>query len=427
MKIKYAKPEINPFGGNILINYLLNQNNLSHLLDNYLGERSTKATYNYSDFLKALWSVYFSGRDAIEDMHTHLKPYVNDWFNGKAPSSDSVLKFMQAQSSENTVYESDQNIAYCFNANERLNRLNIQVLKHLKLVGQNQGDDHVIDYDNVPLEHDKKDKKAIYKGGKGYHPGVVTIDGYPAFVENREGNAHPKFRQQETLSHCFRLLNEEGIACRYFRGDEASYQKSVIQEVEANGMLFYIRAGKSEGLQTKFTALTGWKRIGDEDSIYEINELTHQLTGLNKTYRMIVTRVLRSDHQQDIFTGDPYIYRGIITNDWESSAEAIFHYYNKRAGVIEQRFAELHEFGWSNLPFSWLHENTVFMIFTALGYNVFCFLKQMLSRKVNFVDVRGRLKRFIFDFVVVPAKWIKQGRQWILKLFTEKPYHLALE
>jgi len=129
---------------------------------------------------------------------------------------------MQGYASENMVHESDQQIAYCFNAKERLNS---QVLKHLKLVGQSRSNEHTIDYDNVPLEHDKKDKTGIYKGGKGYHPGVVTIDGHPAFVEYREGNALPKFRQQETLSHCFRLLNEEGVACRYFSGDEASYQK----------------------------------------------------------------------------------------------------------------------------------------------------------------------------------------------------------
>jgi len=64
-------------------------------------------------------------------------------------------------------------------------------------------------------------------------------------VENREGNALPKFHQRETLSHCFRLMNEEGIACKYFSADEASYQKEIIQELEANRMEFYIRTGES--------------------------------------------------------------------------------------------------------------------------------------------------------------------------------------
>jgi len=86
-------------------------------------------------------------------------------------------------------------------------------------------------------------------------------------------------------------------------------------------------------MKTKSAELTGWKRVGDEAGMYEINKLTHQVIGLNKTYRMIVTRFLRPDHQQDIFTCDPYIYRGITTNDWDSSAEAIFHYYNKRGGL----------------------------------------------------------------------------------------------
>jgi len=46
------------------------------------------------------------------------------------------------------------------------------------------------------------------------------------------------------------------------------------------------------------------------------------------------------------------------------------------------------------------------MILTTMGYNVFCYLNELLSRKVNFVDTRACLKRFIFEFVIVPAKWI---------------------
>jgi len=37
-----------------------------------------------------------------------------------------------------------------------------------------------------------------------------------------------------------------------------------------------------------------------------------------------------------------------------------------------------------------------------------------------------RLKRFIFRFISVAGKWVYTGRQWVLKLFTDKPYELLV-
>ena len=58
--------------------------------------------------------------------------------------------------------------------------------------------------------------------------------------------------------------------------------------------------------------------------------------------------------------------------------------------------------------------------------NLFHFLTKFISRKLDFIKPNFRLKKFIFRFMVVPAKWIKQGRQYVLKLFISKKYHLLL-
>jgi len=53
--------------------------NIKHrLIDNFLGPGSPQAQYNYSDFLLALRSTFYSGGSCIEDEHTHLKPYLSD-------------------------------------------------------------------------------------------------------------------------------------------------------------------------------------------------------------------------------------------------------------------------------------------------------------------------------------------------------------
>ena len=35
------------------------------------------------------------------------------------------------------------------------------------------------------------------------------------------------------------------------------------------------------------------------------------------------------------------------------------------------------------------------------------------------VDMKSRLKRFVFAFIVVPAKWVRVARQWTLNIYTK--------
>ena len=71
------------------------------------------------------------------------------------------------------------------------------------------------------------------------------------------------------------------------------------------------------------------------------------------------------------------------------------------------------DFGWKNLPFSFLQENTVYMILMAMCRNFYLIILEKISQKVSFVKSNFRLKKFIFRFVIVPFKWINRGRQKI--------------
>jgi len=116
-----------------------------------------------------------------------------------------------------------------------------------------------------------------------------------------------------------------------------------------------------------------------------------------------------------------------MTNNRELSDLEIIEFYNKR-GDSERLFDEMNnDFLWKKMPFSFMNENTVFLIMMAICRNLFHFLTDTISKKIDFVKPNFRLKKFIFRFIVVPAKWIKQGRQEILKLFTKKKYDLIFE
>ena len=84
------------------------------------------------------------------------------------------------------------------------------------------------------------------------------------------------------------------------------------------------------------------------------------------------------------------------------------------------------DFGWSKLPCSFLNENTAFMIITALYANIYQVMLATFASKLSWIKENFRLKKFIFRFISVAAKWIKTGRQHVLKLYTHKDYSRLL-
>ena len=208
--------------------------------------------------------------------------------------------------------------------------------------------------------------------------------------------------------------------------DCGSFTKEIVNVVEQNSKRFYIRAQRCEELLSQLKDVTTWKteRIGLFD--VEICDLEYAPFGEKKKYRYVVSREKNKTGQTDFFTNDRFIYRAIASNDMVSSNQEIIEYYNKR-GACEKIFDEMNnDFGWKNLPFSFLEQNTVYMILMAMCRNFYLIILEKIAKKVSFVSTTFRLKKFIFRFVVIPFKWIERGRQKILKLFTEKPYDLLL-
>ena len=76
-----------------------------------------------------------------------------------------------------------------------------------------------------------------------------------------------------------------------------------------------------------------------------------------------------------------YTFRCIRTNDYESSAREIVEFYNLRGGK-ERIFDDMNNgFGWNRLPKSFMAENTVFLLLTALIRNFYKAIIQRLDVK----------------------------------------------
>lgn len=398
-----------------------NSSGLSQLIDSELGTRVKTVGYSYSEIIRNLTNVFFSGGSCAEDIHTpHLGRHLKSIPGNNTPSADTILRGVKELATQNTTYTSRQDNCYEFNINTKLNALNI---KSLLLTNQLKKDTaYDFYYDNQVIATRKYYTKNTYKHTKGYFPGVASIGNNIVYIENRAGNANVKFEQAATLTRAYSLLKENGIKINRSRMDAGSYAKEIIKVVAAHSKLFYIRANNSADLFSQITAIKTWQTVEINYKLYEVASLAFTRFFEKKNYRLIIMREKGKNNQMDLFTGDTFVYRSILTNDWESSEKQVITFYNQR-GSSEKLFDVMNnDFGWKHLPFSFMNENTVFLIITAMMKNLYNYFIGLLSKVFGNINPTSRIKHFIFNFISVAGKWIYTGRQWILKLYTDRPY-----
>ncbi|OQX96700.1 MAG: hypothetical protein B6I20_14145 [Bacteroidetes bacterium 4572_117] len=252
------------------------------------------------------------------------------------------------------------------------------------------------------LKTEKYDTKNTYKKAKGYFPGMATISGHPVYFENRDGNMNVKTGQAGLLERSYKLLNSNGIKINRSRMDAGSYTKAIVEIVAENSKKFYIRANRCESLTKELLGHKKWEKAEINNINYEVCSIEYQPFGYKKgeekkTYRLVVSREKTKNQQLDLFTGDNMKYRSILTDDWDSSEQEIIEYYNKR-GTEEKAIDILNnDFGWKNMPFSFMEENTVFLMVMMICKNVYTWLVAKISKVFPGIKKNSRIKKFIFS------------------------------
>ena len=97
---------------------------------------------------------------------------------------------------------------------------------------------------------------------------------------------------------------------------------------------------------------------------------------------------------------------------------------NSVAIQVAQVKDQLNGFGWKRLPKSFMAENTVFLLLTALIRNFYRHLISDANMKSFGLKRTSRIKTFVFKYVSVPAKWIKTARQHILNIYTSNDAYM---
>ena len=106
----------------------------------------------------------------------------------------------------------------------------------------------------------------------------------------------------------------------------------------------------------------------------------------------------------------------------DTTAQALLKH-NKTANtsitILERIFDDMNNgFGWARPPKSFMAENTVFLLLTAIIRNFYKFLMGRLDTKAFGLKKCSRIKAFVFKFISVPAKWIRTARHYELNIYT---------
>jgi len=424
MKVQKISTNVSPFAGISFVNNFFNETGISQLIDNELGERVKTVGFLYSDIIRNQFNIFYSGGDCAEDIQTHLGKHLKSIPGNHVPSADTILRGIKELSTQNTSFTSNQGKTYDFKINTKLNNLNIKLLLLTKQLEIDTCYD--FDYDNQIIATEKYDAKRTYKHNKGYFPGVATIGNKIVYIENRDGNANVKFEQASTLSREYNLLKENGIKINRSRMDAGSYSKDIIDVVASNSKLFYIRANKCAELFRQIIEIEKWETVEINYKIYEVASISFTQFFEEKNYRLVIMREKSDDNQIDMFTGDTFIYRSILTDDWQSTEKEVIEYYNQR-GCSEKLFDVMNnDFGWKHLPCSFINQNLAYLIIMAMAKNFYNYFVEKVAMVFEDIMPTTRLKRFIFRFISVAGKWVYTGRQWVLKLYTDKPYEVLV-
>lgn len=418
--------KINPFGGLNFVIEEFEKLGLSSILNQYLPHLPAQCKYNWKDIVYSFWSIYFCGGDSIEDISNNLKNKLDDNPVFNIPSPDRILDRFKELSLPQDVFTLPRGTSlHKFSLNPILAELILKIA-HVNLDSKQS---HILDYDNTIIFNNKSDSVSTYKRQNGYCPGVGIIDKTIVFIENRNGNSAAKDLQYHTLFRMFKELSKEQIKIDAFRADAASYQTDVIELVQKHSKRFFIRACMSQVLAKEIANIKKWEELKFGNEIAYRGEIifTPFLNALKKkkklnqarSYRLVITKIERKDRQINCFTKDAFLYSAIITNDYNLTKNEVVEFYNQR-GAIEKEFDVLkNDFGWSNLPFSKLEQNTVFLYFSAICRNLYQYIITTFSQKYKGLNPKFRIKKFIFRFISIPCKWIKTSRELRLRVYGE--------
>lgn len=401
---------------------------IDQLLVANLPDLAPNSHYTWKDLIYSFWSIYFCGGSCVEDLSDNFKNFLKDTPFMRIPSPDRILnRFKELSLPKYSCITKRGKAINEFSENRTLDLLNIRLLKRIN-PEKYARKDLILDYDNTIIFTEKADAKNTYLKAYGYQPGVAIIGNDIVGIQNRNGNSVAYALQEKTLEMMFENLRSEGIRVDVFRADSASYKFDILNVVNCYVNKVYVRVKMRQSIYQVINQISDWKEIKTADgrtlfrgsskfTPFRKTAMEENKKDLLREYKIVVTKENNQDGQLNIFTNEACVYSCIMTNDFEKSNDEIVFFYNQR-GAVEREFDVLkNDFGWKHMPFSKLEQNTVFLLLTAMCRNLYSYIISKFSNLYKYLKTNFRIKKFIFRFICIPARWTKHARCKQLRIY----------
>lgn len=437
MKAKRSNRKITPHGGAIPVLKQIRDFRIPELIRECLGSRVKQAKFSYEDVIIAWMLTNLCGGLRLDHI-TKLRKSLDIIPGLKLPSHDTLGRVMKSLTTdifeETGVHRGHRGYKESLEKgsktyktittrktddNEPLNNLLALITCKIGLLSQDMKYD--VDLDATMIATEIKEATKTYKKFRGLAPMVACIDKLPVYIEMRAGNVSPSARILESVQKCIEGLMRNDISIRRIRMDRGGYHGKAFDYIDENGIGFVVGARSSMSMMKMIKENINWKPELIKTTLYdwecESAEFEWKISGTKKAYRLVALRMDRKRKgmkkgrygvtPKTWLYGGVYAYKMIITNDFDSSVEELFDFYNQR-GTSEKNFDALkNDFGWKLPPFSNMNENTVFLCIAAITNNVYHGLVKRLNKKIKEVRLNARLRDFIFVFMTVACEVIK--------------------
>jgi hypothetical protein len=286
-----------------------------------------------------------------------------------------------------------------------------------------------LDIDATEIVSDKSEARWTYNKNKGFMPmvGHIAETGHVVAIDFRKGNVPPAQDNLAFIEQCQQSL-PEGCTVNRLRIDAAGYQTKIIEYCDKHDISYAIRAKTSDSMRAQIKAMreSDWQPLINKQGLSVVGQDTCRTSFCIGDYENAFTLViqrkaiegqasldLETEPNSESLSSGGYVYRAIASNRDELTDSDLIHWYNQRAEDSENRIKELKlDFGGGTLPCSSFNANALYFLISALSYNLFALMKQLLPERL----ARHRAITIRWRLYAMAAKVVRTGREMFVKL-----------
>jgi len=409
-KIETTKERLTALGGLVLMAEFNHGIGLRELTDRYLPSPGSNRGFAPSVIVESLVLMLQAGGRRLEDLRELRQEEGLMGLIGREeiPEPDTAGDWLRRMGDPSRGQEGLKGLG------EVRDKINGRILK------RDGVSEYTLDADATEIVGEKADALFTYNGNKGYMPMVGYL--YEAAVclydEFREGNVAPAFGQKEFYLQCKQRM-PWGKKIGYYRGDSASYQSDLFNQLEGDGVKYGITVDQDKAVKSAIGLIPS----GDwEEPVrgcgYELAETVHCMNGTRRAFRLVVKRERR--RQRELFEGEErqYFYHAVATSwlEEEKNAGEVLEWHNQR-GQAENFNKEVKiGFGMERMPCGQSDANAVFFRIGVISYNLFIGFKRLLCPESW---IRQTIATFRWKMVQIAGRIVKHAGKTVLKLMID--------